>query len=98
MTPVFPCPSCDQPMIVRRMKNGNIMQQCKSCGVQQFIRSRAGLEAFEKKYPGYAPPREGGAPAKPAKAPATASPSSSGARTPTQAPAEPAKGDGWELP
>jgi DNA-directed RNA polymerase subunit RPC12/RpoP len=44
----FPCPVCLQPLDVRMSKRGKPYVICSRCGVQMFIRERAGIEAFGK--------------------------------------------------
>jgi ssDNA-binding Zn-finger/Zn-ribbon topoisomerase 1 len=42
----FPCPVCLQPLDVRTSKRNKPYVICSPCGVQMFIRERAGIEAF----------------------------------------------------
>jgi len=42
----FPCPVCLQPLDVRTSKRNKPYVICSSCGVQMFIRERAGITAF----------------------------------------------------
>ncbi len=44
----FPCPVCLKPLDVRTSKRKKPYVICSPCGVQMFIRERAGIEAFEK--------------------------------------------------
>jgi transcription elongation factor Elf1 len=44
----FPCPICLKPLDVRMSKRKKPYVICSSCGVQMFIRERAGIEAFGK--------------------------------------------------
>ena len=43
----FPCPVCLKPLDVRTSKRNKPYVICSSCGVQMFIRERAGIAAFE---------------------------------------------------
>ena len=43
----FPCPVCLRPLDVRPSKRKKPYVICSPCGVQMFIRERAGIEAFE---------------------------------------------------
>ncbi len=43
----FPCPICKEPLEVRTSKKGKPYVVCNTCGMQMFIRKRAGIEAFE---------------------------------------------------
>ena len=43
----FPCPVCLRPLDVRTSKTKKPYVICSPCGVQMFIRERAGIEAFE---------------------------------------------------
>lgn len=43
----FPCPVCLRPLDVRTSKRKKPYVICSPCGVQMFIRERAGIEAFE---------------------------------------------------
>jgi hypothetical protein len=42
----FPCPVCLKPLDVRTTKRKKPYVICSPCGVQMFIRERAGIEAF----------------------------------------------------
>ena len=42
----FPCPVCLKPLDVRTSKRKKPYVICSPCGVQMFIRERAGIEAF----------------------------------------------------
>ena len=42
----FPCPVCLQPLDVRMSKRNKPYVICSPCGVQMFIRERAGITAF----------------------------------------------------
>jgi DNA-directed RNA polymerase subunit RPC12/RpoP len=44
----FPCPICLKPLDVRMSKRKKPYVICSPCGVQMFIRERAGIEAFER--------------------------------------------------
>jgi len=44
----FPCPVCLKPLDVRTTKRMKPYVICSPCGVQMFIRERAGIEAFGK--------------------------------------------------
>jgi len=44
----FPCPVCLKPLDVRTTKREKPYVICSPCGVQMFIRERAGIEAFGK--------------------------------------------------
>jgi ssDNA-binding Zn-finger/Zn-ribbon topoisomerase 1 len=44
----FPCPVCLKPLDVRMSKRDKPYVICSHCGVQMFIRERAGIEAFGK--------------------------------------------------
>jgi len=44
----FPCPVCLKPLDVRMTKRKKPYVICSPCGVQMFIRERAGIEAFGK--------------------------------------------------
>jgi ssDNA-binding Zn-finger/Zn-ribbon topoisomerase 1 len=46
-TKFFPCPVCLKPLDVRTTKRKKPYVICSPCGVQMFIRERAGIEAFE---------------------------------------------------
>ncbi len=43
----FPCPVCLKPLDVRTSKRNKPYVICSACGVQMFIRERAGITAFE---------------------------------------------------
>ncbi len=43
----FPCPVCLRLLDVRTSKRKKPYVICSACGVQMFIRERAGIEAFE---------------------------------------------------
>ena len=43
----FPCPVCLRPLDVRTSKTKKPYVICSPCGVQMFIRERAGIAAFE---------------------------------------------------
>lgn len=43
----FPCPVCLKPLDVRMSKRKKPYVICSPCGVQMFIRERAGIAAFE---------------------------------------------------
>ena len=43
----FPCPVCLRPLDVRISKTKKPYVICSPCGVQMFIRERAGIEAFD---------------------------------------------------
>jgi hypothetical protein len=43
----FPCPVCLMPLDVRTSKRQKPYVICSPCGVQMFIRERAGIAAFE---------------------------------------------------
>ena len=42
----FPCPVCLKPLDVRMTKRKKPYVICSPCGVQMFVRERAGIEAF----------------------------------------------------
>ena len=42
----FPCPVCLQPLDVRMSKRDKPYVICSPCGVQMFVRERAGIVAF----------------------------------------------------
>lgn len=42
----FPCPVCLKPLDVRTSKRDKPYVICSPCGVQMFIRERAGIDAF----------------------------------------------------
>ena len=42
----FPCPVCTRLLDVRKSKKGKPYVVCSNCGIQMFIRERAGIEAF----------------------------------------------------
>jgi hypothetical protein len=44
----FPCPVCLKPLDVRMTKRKKPYVICSPCGVQMFVRERAGIEAFGK--------------------------------------------------
>lgn len=44
----FPCPVCKDPLHVRKSKKGKPYVVCDSCGVQMFVRNRAGISAFDQ--------------------------------------------------
>ena len=44
----FPCPVCLKPLDVRMSKRNKPYVICSPCGVQMFIRERAGIDAFGK--------------------------------------------------
>jgi transcription elongation factor Elf1 len=44
----FPCPVCLQPLDVRMSKRDKPYVICSPCGVQMFIRERAGIAAFRQ--------------------------------------------------
>jgi len=46
-TQFFPCPVCLKPLDVRTTKRKKPYVICSTCGVQMFIRERAGIVAFE---------------------------------------------------
>ena len=43
----FPCPVCLKPLDVRTSKRNKPYVICAPCGVQMFVRERAGIAAFE---------------------------------------------------
>jgi hypothetical protein len=43
----FPCPLCGQGLDVRETKKKKPYVICDSCGVQLFVRSKAGMRIFE---------------------------------------------------
>ena len=43
----FPCPVCLRPLDVRTSKRKKPYVICSPCGVQMFIRERAGIKAFD---------------------------------------------------
>ena len=43
----FPCPVCLKPLDVRTSKRNKPYVICSPCGVQMFVRERAGIAAFE---------------------------------------------------
>ena len=45
---LFPCPLCAKPLDVRATKKKKPYVICDSCGVQLFIRSKAGMRSFEQ--------------------------------------------------
>ena len=44
----FPCPICAMPQEVRLSKKDKPYITCNVCGVQVFIRGRAGIDEFKK--------------------------------------------------
>jgi hypothetical protein len=42
----FPCPVCLKPLDVRTSKRNKPYVICSPCGVQMFVRERAGIDAF----------------------------------------------------
>jgi len=44
----FPCPLCLKPLDVRMTKRRKPYVICSPCGVQMFVRERAGIETFSK--------------------------------------------------
>jgi len=44
----FPCPVCLKPLDVRTSKRDKPYVICSPCGVQMFIRERAGIATFER--------------------------------------------------
>jgi len=44
----FPCPVCTAPQDVRTDKNGKPYLHCDPCGVQFFVRRRAGIAELEQ--------------------------------------------------
>ena len=44
----FPCPICLAPLDVRQSKKKKPYVICDSCGVQMFVRSKAGVRTFER--------------------------------------------------
>jgi len=44
----FPCPVCVKPLDVRTTKKKKPYVVCSMCGVQLFVRERAGIEMFER--------------------------------------------------
>ena len=44
----FPCPVCVRPLDVRTTKKKKPYVVCSMCGVQVFVRERAGIEMFER--------------------------------------------------
>ena len=44
----FPCPLCGQGLDVRQTKKKKPYVICDSCGVQLFVRSKAGMRSFEQ--------------------------------------------------
>ena len=44
----FPCPVCKDPLDVRESKKEKPYVVCDSCGVQMFVRNRAGIGAFNR--------------------------------------------------
>jgi transcription elongation factor Elf1 len=47
-TSLFPCPVCLQPLDVRKTKRDRPYVICSPCGMQMFIRDKAGIAAFER--------------------------------------------------
>lgn len=45
---LFPCPLCGKPLDVRATKKKKPYVICDPCGVQLFIRSKAGMRSFEQ--------------------------------------------------
>jgi len=45
---LFPCPVCTNPLQVRESKKKKPYLVCDSCGIQIFVRGRAGIDAFNK--------------------------------------------------
>jgi hypothetical protein len=45
---LFPCPLCGKPLDVRETKKKKPYVICDPCGVQLFIRSKAGMSSFER--------------------------------------------------
>lgn len=45
---LFPCPLCGKPLDVRQSKKKKPYVICDPCGVQLFIRSKAGMMSFER--------------------------------------------------
>jgi ssDNA-binding Zn-finger/Zn-ribbon topoisomerase 1 len=43
----FPCPLCGQGLDVRQTKKKKPYVICDACGVQLFVRSKAGMRSFE---------------------------------------------------
>jgi transcription elongation factor Elf1 len=43
----FPCPICLKPLDVRTSKRDKPYVICSPCGVQMFVREKAGIAAFE---------------------------------------------------
>ena len=45
---LFPCPLCGKPLDVRLTKKKKPYVICDPCGVQLFIRSKAGMTSFDR--------------------------------------------------
>jgi transcription elongation factor Elf1 len=45
---LFPCPLCGRGLDVRQTKKKKPYVICDPCGVQLFIRSKAGMQSFEQ--------------------------------------------------
>ncbi len=45
---LFPCPVCMEPVDVRESKKKKPYVVCDGCGVQMFVRNRAGISAFNR--------------------------------------------------
>lgn len=45
---LFPCPLCGKPLDVRATKKKKPYVICDPCGVQLFIRSKAGMRSFQQ--------------------------------------------------
>jgi len=45
---LFPCPLCGKPLDARATKKKKPYVICDPCGVQLFIRSKAGMRSFEQ--------------------------------------------------
>lgn len=45
---LFPCPLCGKGLQVRQTKKKKPYVICDPCGVQLFVRSRAGMQSFEQ--------------------------------------------------
>lgn len=46
--PLFPCPLCGKALDVRQTKKKKPYVICDPCGVQMFVRGKAGLRSFEQ--------------------------------------------------
>ena len=46
--PLFPYPLCSKPLDVRETKKKKPYVICDACGVQLFVRSKAGMRSFEQ--------------------------------------------------